>query len=148
MSDRKYRHRGYMDEPDREQPERTPRAPRQGGMEGGPRGRGIGIPAGATFKCARCGSEEKMAEIVLDTTCSSCASPLHSCTNCTYFDTSALFQCRKPVEVKVESKTKANDCSAFEPKTIRNLRSARTTMEAGTSSPTDARSAFDALFKK
>lgn len=148
MSDRKYRHRGYMDDGDRERPDRSPRGGRRTGPEGAPRGRGVGIPAGATFKCARCGSEEKNAEIGLDTTCSSCESALHSCTNCTYFDTGALFQCRKPVEVKVESKTKANDCASFEPKTIRNLKSARTSMDVGTSSPTDARSAFDALFKK
>jgi hypothetical protein len=134
---------------DDHKPERSPSGPRPDrGFDGAPRGRGVGIPAGATFKCARCGSEKKDAEIGFDTTCSSCGSALHSCTNCNYFDTGSLFQCRKPVEVKVDSKTKANDCALFEPKTIRNLKSARTTMEAGTGSPTDARAAFDALFKK
>ncbi len=151
MSDRKYRHRGYQDDDD-DREVRRPRSEGRGGapwsLEGAPRGRGAGIPAEATFKCARCGTEIKNPEISKDSTCPSCGSALHSCTNCTFFNTGSRFECRKPIEARVESKTKANDCPLFEPKLVRNLRSTRTKVEEGVSSPTDARAAFDALFKK
>ncbi len=149
MSDRKYRQSGSQDDDDRDRDTRRPSSgPRIQGMEGAPRGRGVGVPAEATFKCARCGTEIKNPEIFKDTTCPSCSNALHSCTNCTFFNTGSRFECRKPLEARVESKTRANQCDLFEPKSIRNLRSTRTKIEAGTNNPTDARSAFDALFKK
>ena len=60
MTDRKYRHRGYQDS-DRERDERRP-PERQGEparprMEGAPRGRGLGAPTAAVFKCSACGRE-------------------------------------------------------------------------------------------
>ena len=62
MSDRKYRHRGYMDDDDREEhkqkPRRTPDKGRPYGHEA-PRGRGVGSPTAVTFKCAVCGHELK-----------------------------------------------------------------------------------------
>ena len=149
MSDRKYRHSGYQDDDDRDrEPRRPSSGPRTFGLEGAPRGRGVGVPAEATFKCARCGAEVKNPEIFKDTTCPSCSNSLHSCTNCTFFNTGSRFECRKPLDARIESKTKANQCALFEPKFVRNLKSTRTKMEQGPSSPTDARSAFDALFKK
>lgn len=148
MSDRKYRHRGYQDD-DHERDGPRPSSQRQPrGLEGAPRGRGVGIPAESVFKCARCGTEIEQPEITEASTCPSCNSALHSCSNCTYFNTGSQFECRKPIPARIESKTKANRCEFYEPKAIRNLRSSRTKMEAGTSSPTDARAAFDALFKK
>jgi len=144
MGDRKYRHRGYQDS---DHEERRPRAPygerRPPGLEGGPRGRGLGSPQTVLFTCANCGQEVKaIGRIELDTACSGCGKPLHTCTNCSSFDPSERFECRKPVERRVEAKAKANDCPLYQPKSARDLRS------APPPTPDDARSAFDALFKK
>lgn len=153
MSDRKYRHRGYQDDDrdrDRDR-DRRPSGPRgQGGparMEGAPRGRGVGAPTHIAFKCSRCGREIVERGVAFDTTCPGCGSALHSCTNCTFFDTGARFECRKPLEARVEAKGKANTCEYFQPKAVRELR-VTTRPEAGVASPNDARAAFDALFKK
>ena len=144
MSDRKYRHRGYQDDDyDRErQPKQRPKTDGVTRYDGAPRGRGLGTPTAVTFKCARCGQEVTDTEIERDTKCPSCGSALHSCTNCTFFNTGARFECRKPVTARIESKTKANNCSFFEAKVVRDLKAAQP------EKTTDARSAFDALFKK
>jgi predicted RNA-binding Zn-ribbon protein involved in translation (DUF1610 family) len=144
MSDRKYRHRGYQDD-DREREQLERQRPKTDGVrryDDAPRGRGVGAPTAVTFKCARCGHELGEVTITRDTTCSSCGSALHSCTNCTFFDTGSRFECKKPIAARVESKTKANDCPFFKPKVMRDLRAAQP------EKTTDARSAFDALFKK
>ncbi len=145
MSDRKYRHRGYQDS-DREErprsprPEGTPQAPR---LDGAPRGRTAGGPKELVFRCAVCGHKAQLlGEVAADALCEGCGKPLHTCTNCTFFDTGARFECRKPIPQRVESKTKANSCELFQPKAMRDLQA------RGPSSPQDARSAFDALFKK
>ena len=145
MSDRKYRHRGYQDDDhDRERQQQRQR-PKTDGVkryDGAPRGRGVGAPTAVAFKCARCGQEVADPQIGRETSCASCGAPLHSCTNCAFFNTGARFECRKPITARIESKTKANDCSFFEPKAVRDLRAAQP------EKTTDARSAFDALFKK
>lgn len=148
MSDRKYRHRGYQDDDDRDRAPREPRGPAgPPRLEGSPRGRGVGLPGSVTFRCAVCGREMKEASVPSDAACPGCGKPLHSCTNCSFFDTGARFECRKPIPARIESKSKANECELFQPKQIRDLRSQKTpTGDAG--SPSDARAAFDALFKK
>jgi len=146
MSDRKYRHRGYQDDDrDRDREPRPRRTDDRGKprLEGAPRGRGVGMPTQLTFKCAVCGNAMKDVAIELDSSCPSCGKPLRSCTNCGFFDSSARFECRKPVEARIESKVKANRCEFFQPKAVRDLRSAK---QEG--SPDDPRAAFDALFKK
>jgi len=145
VSDRKYRHRGYMDD-DRDDEPRQRRGPSPSGpsrMEGAPRGRGVGLPQDVVFNCANCGKKvETIGVIEVDATCSFCGSPLHSCSNCTFFDPGSRFECRKTLPARVESKTKVNDCRHFQPKAVRDL-SARTPH-----GPDDPRAAFDALFKK
>ena len=147
MSDRKYRHRGYQDS-DRERDERRPPQhqgePARPRVEGAPRGRGLGAPTAAVFKCAACGREVNttLKEITAAATCPGCGRPLHSCTNCAFFDPGAQFECRKPVPERIESKAAANDCRLYQPRTIRDLR------VTSPVSPDDARAAFDALFKK
>jgi len=153
MSDRKYSHRGYQDD-DRDR-EPKPQRPKPSGprtYDDGPRGRGLGSPTAVAFRCARCNHDLINISVELDTTCPECSSPLHSCSNCTFFDTGAPFECRKDLQGRVESKTKANDCELFQPKSIRNLglkqaESGRTDGPSGTN-PNDPRAAFDALFKK
>ncbi len=144
MSDRKYRHRGYQDS-DREDRERKPPKTDQRGQrgpDGAPRGRGVGSPTAVTFKCAVCGREVKDVTVEFKTSCPGCGKPLRSCTNCTFFNPSARFECRKPIEARIESKATANRCEFYQPKTIRDLRAAQPEQT------TDARAAFDALFKK
>jgi hypothetical protein len=150
MSDRKYRHRGYQDD-DRDDRDHRQRPRGEGGgaprgVEGGPRGRGVGLPSSVAFKCAVCGRQVPERQVGFDSTCTGCGKPLHTCTNCAFFDTGARFECRKPVPERIESKAKANQCTFFQPKAVRDLRSKRTPGDAG--SPSDARAAFDALFKK
>jgi predicted RNA-binding Zn-ribbon protein involved in translation (DUF1610 family) len=144
MSDRKYRHRGYQDD-DRDRDRQQREKPKTDGVkrfDGAPRGRGVGAPTAVTFKCARCGKELGEAKVANDTNCPSCGAALHSCTNCTFFDTGSRFECKKPIAKRVESKAAANSCSFFKPKVMRDLRAAQP------EKATDARSAFDALFKK
>ena len=75
MSDRKYRHRGYMDN-DRDDRERQPsrRIDERGRptVDGAPRGRGVGTPTAVAFKCARCGSEIRDLSVEPETPCPSC----------------------------------------------------------------------------
>jgi len=154
MNDRKYRQHGYMDD-DRDDRGRRGRPQQQhqhqplGRLEGAPRGRGVGVPSEVVFKCALCGAKiQSLDEIGIDCTCDQCDAPLHTCTNCTFFDTSSRFECRKPIEGRIESKGKANICPHFLPKTIRDLRSKDLEMPSVPKPPNEARAAFDALFKK
>jgi len=96
MSDRKYRHHGYQDD-DRDRERQQRERPKTDGVkryDGAPRGRGLGTPTTVAFKCARCGHELADPKIDKDTTCTSCGSALHSCTNCSHFNTGALFECQ------------------------------------------------------
>ena len=145
MSDRKYRHRGYMDD-DRDEPKPKPRRSDDRGrplVDGAPRGRGLGAPSAVAFKCAACGREVRDLAITTDTACPGCGKPLRSCTNCSFFDTSRRFECRKPIEQRVESKTKGNDCEFYQPKQVRDLKA-----RPDEAPPKDPRAAFNALFKK
>ena len=148
MSDRKYRHHGYQDD-DRDRERQQRERPKTDGVkryDGAPRGRGLGTPTTVAFKCARCGHEVADPKIDKTTTCTSCGSALHSCTNCTFFNTGARLECKKPIPARVESKTKANECTFFKPKAVRDLRFKAS--PDGPDGPADPRAAFDALFKK
>src|SRR5215208_3713797 len=141
MSDRKYRHRGYMDndrEPQRSAPERTAAQPKPHEHEG-PRSPKM-MAYGETVKCASCAAKAPPS-ISHESSCPSCKADLHTCRQCTYFDPGARFQCRKPVTAKIVNKNARNTCELF---------ATRTVVERQTSSgpPTDARSAFAKLFKK
>jgi hypothetical protein len=146
MNDRKYRHRGYQDD-DRDREPQERQKPKTDGVkryDGAPRGRGLGAPTTVAFKCARCGHQLANPEISTATTCSSCGDALHSCANCTFFNTGSRFECQKPITARMESKTKGNDCSFFSPKAVRDLKIEA--QQGGT--PNDPRAAFNALFKK
>ena len=137
MSDRKYRQRGYQDS-DRER-ERTQQKPAPREERIGPRT--PAMPGKRTvIRCTGCGAI--LAEDV-DTSgkCPKCAYELHSCKQCVYFDPSSRFECIKPIPARVAPKDARNACTYYH---------ARTTVERETSSPkpSDARSAFENLFKK
>jgi hypothetical protein len=141
---RKYNHRGYQDEDrDRESPppreDNRERAPRRGY---GPREpKTVNMPSfHEVLKCARCGQLVTSA-IAVDTACVKCGSDLHSCAQCTWFDTAGRFECGQPVPERVSPKQSANTCTFFE---------GRVTVERQTHSNVGrktARQAFDDLFK-
>jgi hypothetical protein len=131
MSDRKYRQRGYQDEPRdrgprREKPAQEPRAPGRPLQDAsGPRTPNL-MASHEVFRCARCGNR--------------LALPVETGSRL-FFDTSARWECSQPELVaRVAPKDELNDCTFF---------SARTTVERQTSTagPPSARQAFDDLFK-
>jgi hypothetical protein len=143
MSDRKYRHRGYMDS-DRESPKPKPQT-NTSTSQSNPRDReGPRSPRmmafGETVKCTSCGAKAP-TNIDLETTCPRCKADLHTCRQCAYFDPGARFECSKSIPARIVNKNKRNTCELFAPRTV---------VERETSSgpPTNARDAFAKLFKK
>jgi hypothetical protein len=147
MSDRKYRQRGYMDDPrDRE---RGPKAKPTGEStrEQTPRGQPPLAPKSPNMpgfrevvRCARCG-HVLSPPIGYETRCERCGTELHSCAQCAHFDTGSRFECTQPILARVSPKDAKNACTLFE---------ARLTVERETKSsggPPSARKAFDDLFK-
>jgi hypothetical protein len=146
MSDRKYRQRGYQDEP-RERgpkPERKAPEPRAPGRQlqdpSGPKTPNL-MASHEVFKCARCGNRLAVP-VELGMRCSRCGVDIHSCINCVSFDTSARWECVQTTLVaRVSPKDEGNLCVHFEP---------RTTVERQTGTPQgppSAKQAFDDLFK-
>jgi DNA-directed RNA polymerase subunit RPC12/RpoP len=143
MSDeRKYRHRGYQDSGG-ESGVRRPSGPRPPRDEG-PRGRGADQDRAVVFRCKHCGERVlDLDSIGVGARCKKCGEALHACSQCTFFDTSARFECSKPIPARITSKKAANECSFFAPAKAFDLTGSR-----GVATPDDARAAFDALFKK
>jgi hypothetical protein len=158
LSDRKYKHRGYQDgggygssssgggqsqRPQGPAPEfRSPR------MEGAPRGRTAGGFGPEAFKCNRCGEvRHSLDAIQFDDVCAKCTSDLHTCGNCSFFDTTTHWECRESerIPARVMSKHGRNECPSFQPKIVRDLAADKVKQPQ---TPDDARKAFDALFKK
>ena len=147
MSDApKYRQRGYKDSEHEARgggsSGRGPQGPRE--KKEGPRGRGLGAPTEAVFRCNACGEKQLSAEdIAPDATCRKCGAALHSCSNCLHFDTSARWECRvaDQIPARVAKKTAANDCPRFSPKLVSEFAKDRD------KPADDPRAAFDALFK-
>jgi hypothetical protein len=149
MSDRKYRQRGYQDEP---REPRGDRKPEQQKKEYAPRGQPPIAPK--TFnmpgfrevvKCAQCGGELSVATAwSVEGQCPRCQADLHSCAQCTHFDTGAAFECHKPIAVRVSPKNTRNTCTHFEP---RARVERETTSTSSPSAPSSAKKAFDDLFK-
>ena len=144
MSDRKYRQRGYQDEPREPRREQKPAEKKEYAPRGQPpvAPKTFNMPGfREVVRCARCGHELTVATASSpDATCARCGADLHSCAQCAHFDTSAPFECQKPVRARVSPKDARNTCVEFE---------TRTSVERETKSqaPTSARKAFDDLFK-
>jgi hypothetical protein len=145
MSDRKYRQRGYQDEPRakeprREKPPQEPRAPgRPLQSASGPKTPNL-MASHEVFRCTRCGNRLSLP-VEPDGRCTRCGVALHSCINCVSFDTAARWECSNPeLTARVSPKDERNTCVFFAP---------RTTIERQTSTagPQTARQAFDDLFK-
>ena len=143
-SDRKYRQRGYQDDPREPRRDQKPAEKKEYAPRGQPplAPKTFNMPGfREVVRCARCGHELTVAAVWSpDATCARCGAELHACAQCAHFDTIAPFECQQPIPTRVSPKDARNACTFFEP---------RTTVERETKSvaPTSARKAFDDLFK-
>lgn len=167
----KYRQRGYHDS-DRE------RHSEHQGHEGGrrderPRPQGPRPPIDVTgprlprlvqsvtaSRCFNC-STALPPDVDFRGNCPKCGVALHCCKQCTYFEPSTRFQCVKPIPVRIAPKDQANECALFRPRVTVARDSAGAPAPALQGPPSgaplhapvprdasDARAAFDNLFKK
>ena len=145
MSDRKYRQRGYQDEPRereprREKPAEPARAPGRPLQDAsGPRTPNL-MASHEVFRCSRCGNRLALP-VEAGARCARCGVDVHSCIHCACFDTSARWECtEQALTARVAPKDERNLCAFFRP---------RTTVERQTSTaaPASAQQAFDDLFK-
>src|SRR5689334_4897310 len=115
MSDRKYRQRGYQDEP------REPRKSEKKAPEPHAPGRLLQSASGPktpnlmasheVFKCARCGNR-LATPVEADARCNRCGVAVHSCLNCVSFDTSARWECAQTaLTARVTPKDERNACA-------------------------------------
>jgi hypothetical protein len=149
--DRKYRQKGYQDTDRDRGPIRKPEQQRQGPRPPidvtGPR-----LPRLVqTVVAARCYNCSTTLPVGTDFkgTCPKCASPLHCCKQCAHFEPSTRFQCLKPIPERIAAKDKANDCTWFEQRvTVAREATPGNSTPVAPRSPSDARAAFDNLFKK
>ena len=156
MSERKYRQRGYQDTEKRERPQpkpQQPKAPR--GSRSGEGPRPMNMPGfQELLRCAMCGAVvPPPVEITVDSQCPKCRADLRSCKNCRQFDTGARFECTQPIAERITKKDVRNTCEFFVPRTSIERETRDSGGGGGASSvspkrPSDARSAFDDLFKK
>jgi hypothetical protein len=148
MSDRKYKQRGYQDDPrDRpERPQQTRTPPEPGAPAGARRMQRDGMKAVQTLgfrdvvRCTQCGAAVT-EEVGLLSRCGRCGADLHACAQCVSFDPGSRFECADPaVTARVSPKNDRNSCASFGP---------RVTVDRETTAPRpdNARKAFDDLFK-
>ena len=100
-----------------------------------------------------------MPDTALDDKCPKCGKALHCCKQCSHFEPSTRFQCNKPIPVRIPLKDQANLCNLFSPR-VTVAREATSAQMPGGRPPapgantppprnaSDARDAFDRLFKK
>ena len=141
MSDRKYRQHGYQDSggEKREKPSGDRPVKKE---TFGPRA--LQMPGTHTVsRCAQCGTLlTSVSEPVGK--CPKCGFELHSCRQCTYFDTSSRFECTQPIPERVARKDERNQCTFYSMR----VRVEKETSTPSSARPTDARTAFENLFKK
>jgi hypothetical protein len=152
MSDRKYRQRGYQDEPRERQPRRGPEGKPAEKPPGAPRGQSHLAPKTynmpgfrEVMRCARCGNQIT-PPIGSVARCNRCGADLHACVNCVSFDSGARWECSEHARItaRVPQKDGANDCQLF---TARTTVERETHSQPQTESGSSARKAFDDLFK-
>ena len=138
----KYRQRGYQDKQEETPKQQQAGKPARKDNTFGPRA--IQMPGRRVVsRCSQCGAllQEQTDPAA---TCPKCGFELHSCKQCTHFDTSSRFDCTEPITERIFPKDKRNQCTFY---------SMRVSVEKETTSPVaakpmDARQAFENLFKK
>jgi hypothetical protein len=161
-SDRKYRQPGYGDSSPRPAGNSNGFKPKPAGPRPplditGPRLPRL-VQAVTASRCYSC-STTLPPGTVFNGPCPKCGTPLHCCKQCSHFEPSTRFQCTKPVPVRIAVKDQGNDCALFSPR-VTVAREVTNTQGSGGRPPaagpntapprsaSDARDAFDRLFKK
>jgi hypothetical protein len=157
--DRKYKQRGYMDthggSGERRIPERSkPSGPRPPLDVTGPRLPRLlqSVVAARCFNCSTALSPDANWK----GKCPKCDVALHCCKQCAHFEPSTRFQCIKPILARIPYKDQANECDLFKPRVtvardsapVNNNNHNGSATQQAPRTPTDARAAFDSLFKK
>lgn len=161
--DRKYKQQGYQDSGRHHDSARAERPRPQGPKPSidvtGPRLPRLvqSVTATRCFNCA----VTLLPEVDVNTVCAKCKAELHCCKQCVNFDSSTRFQCLKSIPVRIVAKDRANTCEFFRPMlTVAKDSQPMGPVERAAASqyqPTaqvaprnasDARAAFDSLFKK
>jgi len=125
---------------------RSSSEPDRSSSPGAPRGRSAGIEKDLAVICKKCGSQIRdFGEIKPDSACPRCGQALHSCLQCNFFDSSARWECSQHARIpaRIAVKNTSNSCPAYSPAASFDM-----TGRKASDSPTDARKAFEALFKK
>ena len=158
--DRKYGHRGYRENEKREKRERgQERKPPQGGPRSdqfGPRTpRMVGTVTRA--RCSNCGAVLAPG-FDPNGQCPKCQFELHCCKQCRFFDSGAQFECTQPIPERISPKDAKNNCKFYEfrmtvekdtaPTSYAQPGNNNTAAAAPAVRPSDARQAFEDLFKK
>lgn len=162
-SDRKYRQHGYYDS-DRngntngngDRPYKPQQGPKPPLDITGPRLPRL-VQAVTASRCYNCATALPPGTS-FTSPCPKCGAALHCCKQCSHFEPSTRFQCLKPIPVRIAAKDQLNECSLFSPR-VTVARDSATPMAAPRTpvpennvpppkSASDARSAFDRLFKK
>ena len=163
-SDRKYRQHGYYDSsstPSNGNGSNGASRPKPSGPRPpldvtGPRLPRL-VQAVTASRCYNC-STTLLPSMAFDGPCPKCGTQLHCCKQCSHFEPSTRFQCTKPILVRIPVKDQQNDCATFSPRVTVAREASSTqvpggTRAAGINTPpprnaSDARDAFDRLFKK
>ena len=159
----KYRQHGYQDRDresrdkdsrDRDSRKEAPRKPPEERKSGPPKWdyalgpKTVNLPGTrAVSRCAQCGAVLQDG-MTFDQKCPKCGFELHSCKQCMYFDPGSRFECMQPVKERIAKMDERNQCTFYE---MRVTREKETSTPIGSSSvkrPSDARAAFENLFKK
>src|SRR3954471_19653012 len=121
MSGRKYRQRGYQDEPREPRGERKPEQKKEYAPRGQPpiAPKTFSMPGfREVVKCARCGAELTAATAWSETgQCPKCSADLHTCAQCRHSTPGGTFDPQKPIPIRVSPKDARNTCVHFEPRT-------------------------------
>jgi hypothetical protein len=142
VSDRKYRQHGYQDRGrDEERQKQSSDRPIKKETFGP---RALQMPGTHTVsRCAQCGTLlTSLSEPIGK--CPKCGFELHSCRQCTYFDTSSRFECTQPIPERIARKDERNQCTLYSMR----VRVEKETSTPSSARPMDARAAFENLFKK
>jgi hypothetical protein len=164
--DRKYRQNGYQDS-NRGSAESyradRPKQPLRGGQQSpkppidvtGPKLPRL-VQNVVASRCFQCGTT-LAPNIDFRGNCPKCGAGLHCCKQCVHFDSSTRFQCLKPIPERLPLKDQPNSCELFSPRvTVARdalpsapaMRFAENGSQLAPRNATDARAAFDSLFKK
>ncbi|MBN1823395.1 MAG: hypothetical protein JW803_03650 [Endomicrobiales bacterium] len=93
--------------------------------------------------CHKCGAViDESKRVSFRDSCNKCASDLHSCANCRFYDTSRSNSCSAHVEEAFPGKERFNYCEEFE------FKNAEGPSKPGTGENSKARESFDKLFRK